>query len=81
VDRKWRFDWAISSLKIGIEFEGLMSEKSRHTTIKGFSGDTQKYNAAQELGYIVLRYTVLNYKDLLTDLDRIYAIQKSNGKG
>lgn len=71
-ERKWRFDWAIPSLKIAIEYEGLMSKKSRHTTVKGFTGDTEKYNAAQGLGWRVLRFTALNYKTLLTELNKIY---------
>lgn len=68
--RKWRFDWCISSLKIAIEYEGLNSEKSRHTTVKGFTGDADKYNRAQQLGWKVLRYTALNYKNLITDLNK-----------
>lgn len=68
-ERKWRFDFAIPEMKVGIEYEGLMSEKSRHTSIKGFTGDTEKYNAAASLGWKVLRYTALNYKDLGRDLN------------
>jgi len=70
-ERKWRFDWCILALKVAIEYEGVMSEKSRHTTVTGFTGDSEKYNAAQSLGWIVLRYTVLNYKTLLQDLEKI----------
>ena len=68
--RKWRFDFCIPSLMIGIEYEGLMSEKSRHTTAKGFTGDTEKYNQAQQLGWKVLRFTALNYKTLITELNK-----------
>jgi hypothetical protein len=74
-ERKWRFDWCIPSLTIAIEYEGLMSKKSRHTTISGFTGDSEKYNAAQALGWKVLRYTALNYKELIYDLNKI-----ANGK-
>lgn len=70
-ERKWRFDFAIPSMKVGIEYEGLMSEKSRHTTIKGFTGDAEKYNAAALLGWKVLRYTALNYTNLSKDLNKI----------
>lgn len=66
--RKWRFDFAIPSLKIAAEYEGLMSTKSRHTTITGFTGDTEKYNAAVIHGWKVLRYTAMNYKNLHADL-------------
>ena len=66
--RKFRFDWAIPSLMIAIEFEGIMSEKSRHTTKTGYSKDTEKYNLAAISGWIVLRYTVLTYGNLERDL-------------
>lgn len=71
-DRKWRFDWAISALKVAIEYNGIISEKSRHTSIKGYSGDMEKINAAGKCGWTILQYTPLNYKDLLRDLDEIY---------
>ena len=66
--RKFRFDWAIPSVMIAIEFEGIMSEKSRHTTKTGYSKDTEKYNLAAISGWIVLRYTVLTYGNLERDL-------------
>lgn len=66
--RKWRFDYCIPSLKIAVEYEGIMSEKSRHTTITGMSGDCEKYNAAQAQGWKVLRFTALNYKNLITTI-------------
>ena len=69
--RKYRFDWAIPSLMIAIEFEGIMSEKSRHTTKTGYSKDTEKYNLAAISGWIVLRYTVLTYQNLENDLLKI----------
>lgn len=69
--RKFRFDWAIPSLMIAIEFEGIMSEKSRHTTKTGYSKDTEKYNLAAISGWIVLRYTVLTYGNLERDLLKI----------
>lgn len=72
--RKFRFDWAIPSLKIAIEYEGTVSEKSRHTTIKGYSNDTTKYNLATINGWRVLRYTALTYKNLPTDLKKILKI-------
>lgn len=69
--RRFRFDWAIPSLKIAIEYEGIMSDKSRHTTISGYSNDIDKYNLAVSLGWRVLRYTAKNYKDLETDLKKL----------
>lgn len=68
--RKWRFDWAITDLKIAIEYEGI-SGKSRHTTITGYTGDAEKYREAAIDGWVVLRYTVLDYKKVCADLQRI----------
>ena len=70
-ERKWRFDFAIPELKVGIEYEGLISEKSRHTTVTGFTNDAEKYNAAQAIGWRVLRYTALNYRNLGKDLNEM----------
>jgi hypothetical protein len=70
-DRKWRFDYCFPALMLAIEYEGLMSDKSRHTTISGFTGDTEKYNAAQQLGWKVMRYTAMNYKTMIGDLNKI----------
>lgn len=66
--RKYRFDLAITHKNIGIEYEGLVSSKSRHTTLTGYSNDCIKYNLAQRNGWVVLRYTVMNYKDFETDI-------------
>lgn len=68
-ERKYRFDWCIESLKLGIEYNGIMSAKSRHTTITGYTGDMNKLNAAQALGWKVLQFTPLNYKNLITELN------------
>ncbi len=69
--REWRFDWAIEEIKLAIEYEGLMSEKSRHTTVTGFTQDTDKYNQAQALGWRVIRITALNYKTLLQTINEL----------
>lgn len=66
--RKFRFDWAIPNLRIGVEYEGVISRKSRHTTLKGYSEDTRKYNLATIDGWRVLRYTALTYKEISNDL-------------
>ena len=69
--RKFRFDYAIPSLKIAIEYEGIFSKKSRHTTVSGFSEDCIKYNLAVGLGWRVLRYTAKNYLNLEKDLNKM----------
>src|SRR5690606_12286833 len=33
-ERGWRFDIAVPSMKLAIEYEGIFSEKSRHTGLK-----------------------------------------------
>lgn len=70
--RKFRADIALSEHKILIEYEGIINlknnNKSGHTTIKGYTKDTEKYNLAGVLGYTVLRYTAINYRDSLRDV-------------
>lgn len=67
--RKWRADIAIPSLKALIEFDGIMSAKSRHTSVTGFTNDCEKTNQAQMLGWKVLRYTVINKSQFFEDVD------------
>lgn len=72
--RRFRFDFAIPSLMVAIEADGLQfgkSGKSRHTTAKGFTGDCDKFNLAALHGWRVLRYTILNYPQFAQDLDKI----------
>lgn len=70
-ERKFRFDFFIPSLNVGIEYEGLVSAKSRHTTLKGYTRDCSKYNLCQIQGIKVLRYTALNYGDFVEDLKKL----------
>jgi very-short-patch-repair endonuclease len=77
-DRKFRFDWAILDLKLAIEYEGIFSQKSRHTTIDGFTTDCEKYNLAVQEGWRVLRYTAKNYKNLEEDLEKTIENQNLN---
>lgn len=69
--RKFRFDWAIPSLMLAIEYEGLMSDKSGHTTVTGYTKDCIKYNLAATQGWKVLRYTALNVQNILGDIEKI----------
>lgn len=60
--RQWRFDFAWLEKRIAAEVEGgtmLMyrERKSRHTHPTGYRGDCEKYNAAQQLGWKVYRFT------------------------
>lgn len=69
--RKFRFDIALIDKKIAIEYEGLFSEKSRHTQSAGYTGDCRKYNLAQTDGWKILRYTALNYKEFYSELKKL----------
>lgn len=74
--RKWRFDIALPDRMLAIEYEGTVSEKSRHTTLSGYAGDCTKYNEAQKCGWRVLRYTALNYADFMKDITDIFEIKE-----
>ena len=67
--RRWRLDWCFPDIKLAIEYEGIFSAKSRHTSIKGFTGDCDKYNSAQLQGFTVLRYTAMNYRNIIEDIN------------
>lgn len=61
--RRWKFDFALPDKKIAIEIEGIGGSKSRHTSIKGYTADCDKYNNATVRGWRVLRFTTLHFKD------------------
>lgn len=69
--RKYRADFAIPEHKILIEYDGLNSKKSGHTTLVGFTSDTEKINLAITLGWRVLRFTCLNYENVLTEIKKL----------
>jgi very-short-patch-repair endonuclease len=70
--RKWRFDFAIRSYKIAVEFEGgIFLKNSGHNTAKHYTKDTEKYNRAQVLGWKVIRITAMNYETVLEQLNEI----------
>lgn len=62
--RQWRFDYAWPERKVALEYEGIVVKgrlsRSRHATLQGYTNDVSKYNAAQVLGWIVLRCTALS---------------------
>ena len=74
--RKFRFDIAVPHMMLAVEYEGLMSEKSRHTTITGFTNDCRKYNMAQLAGWKVLRYSALNYTEFENDLLTVLSVRQ-----
>ena len=64
--RKWRIDFAIVDIKIGIEIEGGVWSGGRHTRGKGFIDDVEKYNAAATLGWVILRFTPQDLNKITT---------------
>lgn len=65
------FEYGKGNIVAGVEYEGIFSEKSRHTNKIGYSKDTDKYRLAAMKGWPVLRYTTLNYQNLLNDLEKL----------
>ena len=65
--RRWRFDFAIPSIKLAIEYNGHGSTGGghigRHATITGMSGDCEKLNEAQRLGWRVIQFTALHFAE------------------
>lgn len=70
-ERNFRFDWALPDLMIAVEYEGIISEKSGHTSLTGYNKDVVKYNLAIKQGWRVLRYTALNYLDIEADINEL----------
>jgi len=69
--RRFRFDFCFPDKMVAIEYEGIISVKSDHTTIKGYTSNCEKYNLAAKRGWKLLRYTALNYKEVMIDLPEL----------
>ena len=54
--RRWRFDYAWEKQKVAVEIEGAIWTRGRHVRGSGYIKDCEKYNKAQEMGWVVLRY-------------------------
>jgi hypothetical protein len=70
-DRKWRFDFYLEpvKVKIALEVDGeIWTGKGRHGRGQGFINDAEKYNKAQLMGWIVLRYVPETIPNVLRDL-------------
>jgi very-short-patch-repair endonuclease len=75
-ERRFKADYANLQYRILVEYEGLFSHKSRHTTIKGFTNDCTKYNLAQIKGFRVLRYTAVNLSQMIDDIKQLIEYDK-----
>lgn len=75
--RKFRADWLVKKgdKQVLVEYEGIINKSlpaTRHTSITGYTTDTTKYNIMAKMGYRCLRYTQLNFNDVLQDLEEIF---------
>ena len=68
--RRFRFDIAILSYRIAIEYEGMVKtgERGGHQMIHHYTKNCTKYNLAAIDGWTMLRYTGLNYKEFEQNL-------------
>lgn len=57
-ERRWRFDFAFPSQRLGIEVDG----RGRHQSVDGVRKDCEKGNAAVLLGWRVLRFPATDRK-------------------
>jgi very-short-patch-repair endonuclease len=72
--RRYRADFALPDQMIIVEYQGLNSAKSGHSTLLGYTKDTERMKIANDLGYRILYYTVLNYMNILEDLEKIIKV-------
>ena len=72
-ERRWRADFAFETSKVLIEVEGGHWTAGRHVRGSGFEKDCEKYNAAAELGWLVLRYTSRHIRsgEALQQIERV----------
>jgi very-short-patch-repair endonuclease len=73
--RRWKFDFAYVLSMVAIEIEGGVFTRGRHTRGAGYLADCEKYNMAQEMGWIVLRYAPNKI-----DFEQIKRVLESRGK-
>ena len=69
--RRWRFDYYIEKLKLGIEINGGIFSGGRHVRGTGFLKDMEKLNSAQILGFKVLQYTPDQIDKMLEDIKEL----------
>lgn len=55
-DRRWRLDFAWPDMMVAVELQGGTYTKGRHTRGAALSGEYEKLNEAQRLGWMVLLF-------------------------
>ena len=82
--RKWALDYAIASLKIGIEYDGIVfkpnQQRGGHQTPKGMANDMEKRNEAQIRGWLVLVCTqkTIDDRTFIDQLERAIKVRKGD---
>jgi len=73
-DRRWRSDFAWPDHRLLVEIEGgtWLPGGGRHNRGAGFQTDCEKYLAAFELGYYLLRFTT----KMVIDLSALKALER-----
>ena len=77
--RKWRIDYFFrrGDVKVGLEVEGGVWSKGRHTRGAGFLKDMEKYNAFSEEGIYLVRTTPTNlFTQGIRDVLRVFENRK-----
>ena len=69
-ERGWAFDFAFIQQKVAVEMEGGTWSGGRHVRGEGYANDCEKYNAAVELGWRLLRYTTVS-SDCIEQIKRV----------
>lgn len=61
--RRWRFDYAVPEIKLAVEYDGVSNygHAGRHSSLVGMTGDNEKFNTANLMGWTVLRFTKMNF--------------------
>jgi predicted nuclease of restriction endonuclease-like RecB superfamily len=77
--RKFKADFMLeyNGKQILVEYEGIYNYgKSRHTSKMGYTNDTEKYNIASKMGFVLLRYTASTYEKITTDVLDVFDIKQ-----
>ena len=78
--RKWKMDYAIPSIMVGVEVEGGLWKEGggRHNRAAGFIADMEKYNTATAMGWRIFRITPGDYGKALRFIEEL--IKYEEGK-
>lgn len=80
-NRQFRFDFAHVPSRVAVELDGgTFGRKSGHNTGQGIEDGYEKANAAQRLGWCVLRYGAKRMqRDMIGIVDEVLAVIRERG--